>query len=440
MSKNLSLFQAPSLSSPLADRLRPRALSEFVGQEHLLAPGKPLRKAIEEGNIQSLIFWGPPGTGKTTLAYIIANTIDCQFIPFSAVTSGIKEIKEVMQQAEASQKFYHQKTLLFVDELHRFNKAQQDAFLPYIEKGIIILIGATTENPSFEVISPLLSRAKVYSLNPLTPKELSVILQRALEDKERGLGKIKVKLEASARDYLFSIASGDARVMLNTLEFAVSTAEPKKNGERVITREFCQEVVQKKVALYDKAGEEHYNIISAFIKSLRGSAPDAALYWLFRMLESGEDPLYIARRMVILASEDIGNADPQALQMAVAAKEAFEFVGLPEGELILAQAAIYLACAPKSNAVLEALHKAKSDVKEKPHEPVPLHIRNAPTKLMKDEGYGKGYQYPHNYKNGYVAQEYFPPSLKGRTYYYPRERGFEKILKARLEKWRKGAR
>jgi putative ATPase len=351
-------------STPLADRMRPHTLKEFVGQEHILGKGSVLRRAIEEDKVQSLIFWGPPGTGKTTLAQIIAKATGAHFIAFSAVLSGIKEIKEVMAEAARMKQLYNRKTILFVDEVHRFNKAQQDAFLPHVEKGNIILIGATTENPSFEVISALLSRAKVYTLNQLTEDEVKIIVERAVADKERGLGKLNVQLEKDALDFIAQMANGDARVALSTLEFAALTTRPDKDKMRKITLKIAQETMQKKALVYDKGGEEHYNIISAFHKSLRGSDPYAALYWLGRMLSGGEDPLYVARRMVRFASEDIGNADPRALQVAIAAKEAYHFLGTPEGELALAQAAVYLATAPKSNAVYKAFNLVQQDIQK----------------------------------------------------------------------------
>jgi putative ATPase len=423
--------------APLADRMRPRTLDEFVGQDHILSQGKVLRQAIESDHLPSMILWGPPGSGKTTLAMIVATTTGAQFLAFSAVLSGVKEIKEVVQEAEEEWKYNKRRTILFVDEIHRFNKAQQDAFLPHVEKGTIILIGATTENPSFEVISPLLSRSKVFTLNPLTEKEIEVILSRALTDKEKGLGKYQTAIEPEVIRGICQLADGDARAALNTLEMLVLTTSPDQEGIRQIEKEDLKEVLQRKAYLYDKSGEEHYNLISALHKSLRGSDPDAALYWLGRMLEAGEDPLYIARRMIRFASEDVGMADPQALQVAVAAQEAFHFVGLPEGNLALAQAAVYLATAPKSNALYTAFQRVQKEVRETENMPVPLHIRNPVTSLMKDLGYGKDYKYPHDYQDHFVEEEYLPENLRGRTYYHPTEQGFEREIKKRLEYWRR---
>jgi putative ATPase len=368
---------------------------------------------------------------------IIASTTGAQFLAFSAVLSGVKEIKEVIQEANEEWKYQKRRTILFVDEIHRFNKAQQDAFLPHVEKGTIILIGATTENPSFEVISPLLSRTKVFTLHSLTEKEIELILNRGQVDKERGLGQYPTVIDPEVFKAICLIANGDARIALNTLEMIVLTTPPDNKGIRHIKKEDLEEVLQKKAFLYDKSGEEHYNLISAFHKSLRGSDPDASLYWFGRMLEAGEDPLYIARRMVRFASEDVGNADPQALQVAIAAMEAFHFIGLPEGNLALAQAAVYLATAPKSNAIYTAYQKVQRDIRELENMPVPLHIRNAPTQLMEDLGYGKDYKYPHDYPDHFVEEEYLPENIKGRTYYHPTEQGFEKEIKKRLEVWRK---
>jgi putative ATPase len=423
--------------APLADRMRPRTLDEFVGQDHLLGQGKILRQAIESDHLPSMILWGPPGSGKTTLAMIIASTTGAQFLAFSAVLSGVKEIKEVIQEANEEWKYSQRRTILFVDEIHRFNKAQQDAFLPHVEKGTIILIGATTENPSFEVISPLLSRTKVFTLHFLTEEEIQVILKRGLMDKERGLGQYTTIVEPEVFEGICRIANGDARIALNTLEMIVLTTPPDQKGVRSIKREDLEEVLQKKAFLYDKSGEEHYNLISALHKSLRGSDPDAALYWLGRMLEAGEDPLYITRRMIRFASEDVGISDPQALQVTVAAMEAFHFIGLPEGDLALAQAAVYLATAPKSNALYTAFSGVKKDIRELENMPVPLHIRNPVTSLMKDLGYGKDYKYPHDYPEHFVEEEYLPENLRGRTYYHPTEQGFEREIKKRLEYWRR---
>ncbi len=442
MKKQTELFQKKETDlfkreAPLADRMRPRTLSEFVGQDQLLGQGKVLRQAIESDHLPSMILWGPPGSGKTTLAMIIASTTGAQFLAFSAVLSGVKEIKEVIQEAEEEWKYSKRRTILFVDEIHRFNKAQQDAFLPHVERGTIILIGATTENPSFEVISPLLSRTKVFTLQSLKEEEIELILSRALTDREKGLGKYQTAIEPEVVKGICQLANGDARAALNTLEMLVLTTSPDEEGIRQIKKEDLKDVLQRKAYLYDKSGEEHYNLVSALHKSLRGSDPDAALYWLGRMLEAGEDPLYIARRMIRFASEDVGMADPQALQVAVAAQQAFHFVGLPEGNLALAQAAVYLATVPKSNALYTAFQRVQREVRETENMPVPLHIRNAPTQLMGDLGYGKDYKYPHDYPDHFVEEEYLPENLKGRTYYHPTEQGFEKEIKRRLEYWRR---
>jgi putative ATPase len=423
-------------SVPLAERMRPRSLDEFVGQEHLLGPGTFLRRMLESGRIFPLIFWGPPGSGKTTLAQLIARYSGAHFLQFSAVLSGVKEIREVVKEAEEHLK-QKRRTILFVDELHRFNKAQQDAFLPHVEQGTIILIGATTENPSFEVIAPLLSRTKVLVLQPLKPSELERVVLNALSDPERGLGNREILLEPEALKVLVELADGDARIALNTLEQAAALAQGDETAEVRIGRTEVEEALQKKALRYDKGGEEHYNLISALHKSLRGSDPDAALYWMARMLEAGEDPLYIARRMIRFAVEDVGLADPQALSQALAAKEAYHFLGSPEGELALAQCAVYLATAPKSNALYRAYGAVRKAVTEGGALPVPLHLRNAPTLLMKKMGYGAGYRYPHDYPQALVPQEYLPEALKGRRFYQPTDRGLEKTIKARLEYWRK---
>ncbi len=439
MAESDLFFESPgdaAESRPLADRMRPRTFDEYVGQEHVIGPDSVLRKAIEKGEIQSLIFWGPPGTGKTTLAHIIAGVTRSIFIAFSAVTSGVKDIRKVVTAAEMNLKLKGRKTILFVDEIHRFNKAQQDAFLPHVERGTIILIGATTENPSFEVISALLSRSRVVMLGKLTEDDLREIVRRALADGERGLGNVKIDLSEEALDHAVTQADGDARIALNALELAVAATTPGKGGVRKIDLKTIEGALQKKALLYDKMGEEHYNIISALHKSLRGSDPDAALYWLARMLEAGEDPLYVARRMIRFASEDVGNADPQALVVAVAAKDAVHFLGMPEGDLALAQAAIYLATAPKSNAVYSAYGRARDDVNSEETPEVPFHIRNAPTSLMKEMGFGEGYEYPHNDPDGLVDQEYLGGKVRGRRYYEPTGRGYEATIKKRLDKWR----
>ena len=439
--KTLDLFSRGNVgdakdSAPLAERMRPQNISEYIGQRHLLAEGCLLRHAIEEDKLFSMIFWGPPGSGKTTLARILANETKSKFVSFSAVLSGVKEIRAVIDEARELLERKKIKMILFVDEIHRFNKAQQDAFLPHVESGLITLIGATTENPSFEVIAPLLSRTRVLVLKPFSEEDLLAIVEGALKDNQKGFGQISIKVVPDVLRYIVSLADGDARSALNNLEAIVSMVQNLPADKRVITPKFAQEALLKKTLLYDKDGEEHYNLISALHKSLRGSDPDAALYWLGRMIAAGEDPLYIARRMVRFASEDIGNADPQALIIAVAAQQAFHFIGLPEGELALAQAAVYLATAPKSNSLYVGYGKVKEIINTKGYLPVPLHIRNAPTKLMKELDYGKDYKYAHDYADAYVPQEYLPEKIQGQIFYQPKEAGFEKTIKERINAWR----
>jgi len=425
---------------PLAERMRPRGLAEFIGQPHVVGSGSLIRLAAEQDRVFSMILWGPPGCGKTTLARIIAGETRSHFLHFSAVLSGVKEIRAVIEEAREQQRLHRRRTVLFVDEIHRFNKAQQDAFLHHVESGLITLIGATTENPSFEVIAPLLSRCRVVTLNRLTEEDLAAIVAQALADTERGLGTLGLRLDAEALALLVRVADGDARAALNGLEAAASLARPADPGQPDcpprITRAVMEQALQKKALVYDKAGEEHYNLISALHKSLRGSDPDAALYWLARMLAAGEDPIYIARRMVRFASEDIGNADPLALGLAMDAMEAFRFLGHPEGELALAQAAVYLATAPKSNRIYLAYGSAQEAVVENGSLPVPLHIRNAPTALMKELGYGQGYRYAHDFREAYAPQDYLPDEIKGRVFYHPSDRGYEKAVSERLERWR----
>jgi putative ATPase len=441
----MSLFQPiPSSENPsdrtrpLADRMRPRSFDEFVGQEHLVGPGKPLRTQIERDDLGSLIFWGPPGTGKTTLAQIIARMTKAEFIEFSAVLAGIKEIKQVMAEAERARQ-YGTRTIVFIDEIHRFNKAQQDAFLPHVEKGNIRLIGATTENPSFEIISALLSRSRVYVLKPLTEEQIVMLLKRALEDEERGLGTLKLRASDDALAKIAAYSSGDARSAYNALEVAASLARGKAGeaAEAEITDAIAQDALQKRTLLYDKSGEEHYNLISALHKSVRNSDADASLYWLGRMLEAGEDPLYIARRVVRMAVEDIGLADPNALSLCMAARDAVDFLGMPEGNLALAQAVVYLALAPKSNALYTAYGAVQADVEHTAAEPVPLHLRNAPTGLMKGLGYGEGYQYAHDMEEKIADMQCLPDNLAGRVYYHPTNEGVEKRIRERIEEIKK---
>jgi len=434
--RKASVPATASATAPLADRMRPHTLDEIVGQEHLLGPGRVLRSAIETGELHSMILWGPPGSGKTTLASLMASVAGARFMAFSAVLSGVREIREVIAEAESERHRRGLRTILFVDEIHRFNRSQQDAFLPHVEKGTLILVGATTENPSFEVNAALLSRCRVYVLQGLGEDQLLVILRRALVDTERGLGTLGVEVTDEALQLIARLANADARAALTILELAARLT-PETDGQRRVTDTSIMEAAQRKTLLYDKSGEEHYNLISALHKSLRDSDPDGALYWMTRMLQSGEDPLYVARRLVRFASEDIGNADPPALGITIAAKEAYEFLGSPEGELALAQATLYLALAPKSNAAYVAFNEAQEDVRARPAEPVPLHIRNAPTKLMGALGYGAGYRYAHDAPDARVHQEHLPEALRGRQYYRPVSRGFEAELARRLAEWRR---
>ncbi len=435
----MSLFQTiPSgdgtgdRTRPLADRMRPRTLDEFVGQEHLVAVGKPLRTQLERDDIGSLIFWGPPGTGKTTLAQIIARMTKAEFIEFSAVLTGIKEIKQVMADAERARQ-YGTRTIVFIDEIHRFNKAQQDAFLPHVEKGNIRLIGATTENPSFEIISALLSRSRVYVLKPLTEEQVVLLLKRALADEERGLGAMKLRASDVGLAKIAAYSSGDARSAYNVLEVAATLARAASEVDAEITDAIVTDALQKRVLLYDKTGEEHYNLISALHKSVRNSDADASLYWLGRMLEAGEDPLYIARRVVRMAVEDIGLAEPNALALCMAARDAVDFIGMPEGNLALAQAVVYLALAPKSNSLYTAYAEVQQDVEATAAESVPLHLRNAPTGLMKGLGYGQGYQYAHDVEGKIADMQCLPDNLRDRTYYHPTNEGGEKRIRERME-------
>ena len=420
--------------APLAARMRPLNFDEYVGQEHLIGKGRALRTSIEADRLPSIVLWGPPGSGKTTLARIIASQTQASFKQVSAVASGVAELRQVIKEAKDIRGMYRRSTILFIDEIHRFNKAQQDVVLPHVEDGTVTLIGATTENPSFEVIAPLLSRCRVFTLKPLEEAQIRTIVERALADPEKGLGREGVSLEPEALDRLVDLSGNDARIALNTLELAASVASA--SGTHVITVEAIEDALQRRTPRYDKSGDQHYDIISAFIKSLRGSDPDAALYWMSRMIEAGEDPLFIVRRMVILAAEDVGLADPQALVVAVAAQQAVHFVGMPEGFIPMAEAAVYLATAPKSNSAYAAYLKAKEDVEKTHHLPVPLHLRNAPTGLMRASGYGKGYKYAHDYDGNYVEQQHLPEELSGRNYYEPSGQGFELEIEKRIKERR----
>jgi putative ATPase len=422
-------------SMPLAARMRPRNFAEYVGQQHIIGEGKVLRRAIESDQLPSIILWGPPGSGKTTLAQVIANVSSSYFVPMSAVTAGVADLRRVVDEARRRRRGSGQRTILFIDEIHRFNKGQQDAILPYVENGEVTFIGATTENPSFEVISALLSRSRVYTLNALSDEEIDTIVERALADAENGLAGLKIKLADDARQMLVTMANGDARVALNALEMAGQAVRPGADEMRLVELKDIEESLQKRALLYDKAGEQHYDLISALHKTLRGSDPDAALYWMGRMLEAGEDPLYIVRRLIRFASEDVGMADPQALVVCVAAQQAVHFIGMPEGNLALAQAVVYLATAPKSNALYTAYGRVQKDVETTRNDPVPLHLRNAPTSLMKNLGYGKGYKYAHEYEGHFVEQQNLPDAMKGKRYYFPTEQGFEKTVLARLKVW-----
>ncbi len=420
---------------PLAARMRPRNFDEFVGQQHLVGKGRVLRRCIENDQLPSMILWGPPGSGKTTLGYVIANVTRSHFSPLSAVSAGVADLRRVIQEARRRRRLSGQRTILFIDEIHRFNKSQQDAVLPFVENGVVVLIGATTENPSFEVISALLSRCRVFPLQPLSEEDIRAIVERAIRDGERGLGRLKVKLDEEALRHLTVMSNGDARVALNALEMATEATPANAEGLREISLNTIEEALQRRALLYDKSGDQHYDLMSALHKSLRGSDPDAALYWLGRMLEAGEDPLYIARRLVRFASEDVGMADPQALMIAVAAQQAVHFVGMPEGNLALAEAVTYLATAPKSNSLYQAYSKVQQDVEQSRNEPVPLHLRNPVTSLMRRMGYGQGYKYAHDYPGHFVEQQYLPPSVKGKRYYSPSDQGYEKEVRSRLEGW-----
>lgn len=423
--------------APLAARMRPRTLDEFIGQDHIIGPGRLLRRAIENDELVSAIFWGPPGCGKSSLASIVARTSKAAFENFSAVTSGVADIRAIIAKAKERRKLYGHKTILFVDEIHRFNKAQQDAFLPHVEDGTIVLIGATTENPYFEVNSPLISRSRIFRFESLNNEQIRRVIEQAIEDTERGLGKWQVTLTEDAMEHLVNVANGDARAALNALEMAALTVPPDENGKRVVTLEVAEEAIQHRALSYDKDGDNHYDVISAFIKSMRGSDPDAALYWLARMIYAGEDPRFIARRMVIQAAEDVGNADPMALVVATAAAHAVEYVGMPEAQIPLAQAAVYIACAPKSNAVYKGISRALKDIAERRVEPVPIHLRDTNYRGASRLGHGKGYKYPHDYPGNWVEQSYLPDGVQSQPYYEPTDNGREAKIKERLSELRR---
>ncbi len=422
-------------NAPLAARMRPRTFEELVGQEHVVGPGRVLRRAIEADRIPSIILWGPPGSGKTTLANLVATATRSHFSPISAVGSGVADLRREVAAAQERLGMHDRRTILFIDEIHRFNKAQQDVILPHVESGAVILIGATTENPSFEVNAPLLSRSRVFTLEALQDEDIDKLVRRAAVDEERGLGAMSPHLDDDAMEALVTLSNGDARTALNALELAVSAAEPDASGVRRITREQVEDAMQRQWVIYDRDGDAHYDTISAFIKSVRGSDPDAAVYWLARMVEAGEDPLFVARRLVVLAAEDVGLADPQALPVAVAAQQAVHFIGMPEGRIPLAEATVYLATAPKSNAAYQAIGKAIEDVKATRNDPVPLHLRNAPTGLMRNMGYGEGYKYSHDYEGHFAPMQNLPERLQGRRYYTPTDQGYEKEVAERLRRW-----
>ena len=427
--------QRLSRDAPLAARMRPRTFDELVGQEHIVGPDRALRKSIEADQVPSMVLWGPPGSGKTTLALLIATVTRSHFAQVSAVAAGVADLRKIIQEARDRLGMNGQRTILFVDEIHRFNKSQQDSVLPYVEDGTVTFIGATTENPSFEVIGPLLSRCRVFTLNPLTEEQVGVLVDRALSDAERGLHAMQITLQEDARRFLLTAANGDARIALNTIEFAASAIAPDADGRRLITVATLEDALQHRALMYDKAGDLHYDTISAYIKSVRASDPDAAIYWLSRMIEAGEDPLFIVRRMVILAAEDIGMADPNALPITVAAQQAVHFIGMPEGAIPMAEATIYLATAPKSNSAYAALNQAREDARHSRNEPVPLHLRNAVTPLMRESGYGRDYKYAHSYPDHFAGQQNLPDNLKDRVYYEPSDQGYEKEVAERISQW-----